>query len=428
MKNNFKISIIGLGYVGLPLAIEFGKFFETIGFDISKTKIEELKNFNDREDVVSPNMFRKAKKLRFTYNERELNNTDIFIVAVPTPIDENKKPDLTMLKKASKIIGGIIKKQSIVVYESTIYPGATEEVCIPILEKQSRLKWKRDFFVGYSPERINPGDKKHQIKNIVKIVSGDTNKTLKTLIKLYEKIIEAGVCPVSSIKVAEAAKIIENTQRDINIALMNELSIIFDKLNLDTMEIIEAASTKWNFIPFKPGFVGGHCIGVDPYYLTYKSEKVGYKPQMILAGRKINDNMATLVARKLLELLKLYNMDLKKIKINILGLTFKENVKDLRNSKVVDLLLELKKINQNIYVHDPLIDNKIVDEIGMINRQWNDMPKSDVLIIAVPHDQILKLGYKKILEKLKNNGILMDIKSVMPNKKLLGENVKIWRL
>ena len=209
---------------------------------------------------------------------------------------------------------------------------------------------------------------------------------------------------------------------------MNELSIIFDKLNLDTMEIIEAASTKWNFIPFKPGFVGGHCIGVDPYYLTYKSEKVGYKPQMILAGRKVNDNMATLVARKLLELLKLYNMDLKKIKINILGLTFKENVKDLRNSKVVDLLIELKKINQNVYVHDPLIDNKIVDEIGMINRQWNDMPKSDVLIIAVPHDQILKLGYKKILEKLKNNGILMDIKSVMPNKKLLGENVKIWRL
>lgn len=428
MNKNLKVSIIGLGYVGLPLAIEFGKYYKTIGFDISKIKIKELSQFIDRENVISTKMFKSSKLLIFTSNINELDDTDIFIIAVPTPIDKNNKPDLRLLKNASKLVGSVLKKGSIIVYESTVFPGATEDFCVPILEKASRLNWKKDFFVGYSPERINPGDKLHQIQNIIKIVSGDTKKTLNILVKLYRKIIVAGICPVSSIRVAEAAKIIENTQRDINIALMNELAIIFDKLNLDTMEVIKAASTKWNFAPFKPGLVGGHCIGVDPYYLTYKSQQVGYKPKMILAGRKLNDDMPIFVAKKLFQLLDKFKFDSKEVKINILGITFKKNVKDLRNSKVFNLIYEIRKTNNNLFIYDPLINNNDLIGTGLSNKKWDDLPKSEVLILAVPHDKILKLGYKNLINKVKSKGIIVDIMSVIPTKFNFGNKINIWRL
>lgn len=351
------IAVVGLGYVGLPLAVEFGKSNQTIGFDLSESKINSYKEHIDPTGEVSTEDLRKADKLVCTTDANSLKNADFIIIAVPTPVDESHQPDFTPLIKSSETVGKNLKRGAIVVYESTVYPGATEEICIPILERFSGLKWKEDFNVGYSPERINPGDKERTVTKIVKVVSGDTPVTLKKVRDTYEKIITAGVYCANSIKVAEAAKVIENTQRDLNIALMNELAIIFDKLSIDTLEVLEAAGTKWNFLPFRPGLVGGHCIGVDPYYLTHKADMIGYHPQVILAGRRINDSMGKYIAEQTVKKMIAANISIKGSKILVMGLTFKENCPDLRNSKVIDVIKELESYGVNIIVHDPLVSS-----------------------------------------------------------------------
>ncbi|HBK0767178.1 TPA: nucleotide sugar dehydrogenase, partial [Escherichia coli] len=348
-----KIGIIGLGYVGLPLAVEFGKILPTIGFDINKKRISELSNYIDNTLECTTEELKQAHNLIYSSELNLLSTCNFFIVTVPTPIDKHKQPDLTPLVKASESIATILKKGDIVVYESTVYPGATEEVCIPILEKNSGLKFNVDFFAGYSPERINPGDKEHRVTNILKITSGSTPETADKVDEVYNLIIEAGTHKASSIKVAEAAKVIENTQRDVNIALINELSIIFNKLNIDTLEVLEAAGTKWNFLPFRPGLVGGHCIGVDPYYLTHKAQSAGYHPEIILAGRRLNDNMGHFVVSQLVKKMISKKIQIENSNVLILGLTFKENCPDLRNTKVVDIISELKEYNINVDVFDP---------------------------------------------------------------------------
>ena len=407
-----KITIIGLGYVGLPLAIEFAKKFDVLGFDISKYRVDELKRGIDTNDEFMKTEILNAK-LNFTYSESDLIDSDFYIITVPTPLKKNNKPDLRPLKSASQIVGKKIKRGDIVIYESTVYPGCTEEDCVPILEKKSSLVYNVDFFCGYSPERINPGDKKRKLSNIKKVVSGSNLRVSKIINNLYSEIITAGTYIAPSIKVAEASKIIENVQRDVNISLMNEFAIIFEKLDLDTKEVLDAASTKWNFLNFKPGLVGGHCIGVDPYYLAYKSEKSGYKPKVLLNGRKVNNNISKNIFKSIQMQCINSDIDLKKCKILILGITFKENCSDIRNSRVINLYNHFKKLNNNIDVYDPYADKNEVYRFSSIKLIDKIIKKYEVVILAVAHDQFLEIDYKNILNE---NYVLYDVKSILPKK------------
>jgi len=425
-----KIAVVGLGYVGLPLAVEFGKKFPTIGFDLSVDKVAAYRNFIDPTGEVSSEDLRAATQLTCHTDPEFLREADFIIVAVPTPVDNAHQPDFTPLVKSSETVGKYLKRGAIVVYESTVYPGATEEVCIPLIEKHSGMKWKTDFFVGYSPERINPGDKERTVTKIVKVVSGDTPATLKTVSEVYASVITAGVYEASSIKVAEASKVIENTQRDLNIALMNELSIIFDKIGIDTLEVLQASGTKWNFLPFRPGLVGGHCIGVDPYYLTHKADMLGYHPQVILAGRRINDSMAAYVAQQTVKNIIQAGGCVKGSKVVVLGLTFKENCPDLRNSKVADLVKELQEFGCDVSVHDPLAEAKeAMHEYGITLTEWDALPKqADAIVAAVSHAEYTNQPIAQILTKLKSGGTFIDIKSAYSREAIEAAGCKLWRL
>ena len=417
MKLNDKIlAIIGLGYVGLPLAVEFGKARKVIGFDINPDRIAELQEGNDRTLECKLDELAKAKNLRFSSNDEDLKDAQIYIVTVPTPVNDANRPDTRALKKASSSVGKFLKKGDVVIYESTVYPGATEEICVPVLEKRSGLKFNVDFFCGYSPERINPGDKKNTLTTIKKITSGSTPEVAQAIDELYGEIITAGTHKASSIKVAEAAKVIENTQRDLNIALMNELSLICHRIDIDTEEVLQAAGTKWNFLPFRPGLVGGHCIGVDPFYLTHKAEQVGYYPEVILAGRRVNDSVARHVADQTIKLMLKKDIFVLKSRILVLGLTFKENCPDIRNSKVLDLINYLKSYHVGVDIYDPWIDKQeALEEYG--HAALEDMPKEgtyDAIILAVAHRQFKDLGPEVIKSFGKKNSVLYDVKSIFP--------------
>ena len=412
--DDLKIAVIGLGYVGLPLAVEFGKKVNTLGFDINEARINELKSGQDHTLEVSPEELAQAKYLQFSASLDELVASNFYIVTVPTPIDEYNQPDLTPLIKASTSIGKVLKKEDIVVYESTVYPGATEEVCVPILEEVSGLVFNKDFFVGYSPERINPGDKEHRVNNILKITSGSTQPIADYIDDVYRLIIDAGTHKASSIKVAEAAKVIENTQRDVNIALINELALIFNKMGIDTEDVLKAAGTKWNFLPFRPGLVGGHCIGVDPYYLTYKAQAIGYHPEIILAGRRLNDNMASYVATNLVKAMIQKDIKIKDANILILGLTFKENCPDIRNTKVVDIVKELKDYEANVDVYDPWINvTESQHEYGITPVSELVEQKYDAIVLAVAHYQFKELGADNIRKLGKKDVVIYDLKYVL---------------
>jgi UDP-N-acetyl-D-galactosamine dehydrogenase len=419
MKN--KIALIGLGYVGLPLAVEFGKKFETIGFDINEIRVQELQQGNDRTLEVEAEELKQAIMLTYTTNIDEIRDCNIYIVTVPTPINKYKGPDLTPLIKSSEMIGRLVSKNDIVIYESTVYPGATEEVCVPILEQQSGLMFNKDFYCGYSPERINPGDKEHRVTTIKKVTSGSTPEIADIVDDLYRSIITAGTHKASSIKVAEAAKVIENTQRDINIALINELALIFSKLNIDTEEVLKAAGSKWNFLPFRPGLVGGHCIGVDPYYLIHKAIEVGYHPEIILAGRRLNDRMGIYVAEQVIKLMNNKRIHVVDANVLIMGFTFKENCPDLRNTRVVDLVCELQNSNCNVDVYDPRIDK------AEAKREYNIMPIDvpregayDAIIIAVAHDEFKDMGIAALKKLTKTNHVIYDIKYILPKEDVDG--------
>ena len=411
---NKKIALVGLGYVGLPLAIEFGKKRKVVGFDINNDRIIDLKMGNDKTHEITKQEFKDAIHLSYTNNFEDLRSCSIFIITVPTPIDNHKRPDLTSLEKSSETIGSVLKQGDIVIYESTVYPGATEEICVPILEKKSGLIFNKDFYCGYSPERINPGDKEHKIINIQKVTSGSTPKIATEIDELYKEIIVAGTFKVNSIKIAEAAKVIENTQRDLNIALINELALIFNKLDIDTESVLEAAGTKWNFLPFRPGLVGGHCIGVDPYYLTHKANEVGYYPEMILAGRRLNDNMGSYVANEVSKLLTKKRIQIVEANILIMGLAFKENCPDHRNTRVVDLVKQFKSFSCNVDVYDPLVNKKQVAK--EYNIEPIDKPikgKYDAIVIAVAHNEFRLLTLEQIRSYGKINHILYDIKYLL---------------
>jgi UDP-N-acetyl-D-glucosamine/UDP-N-acetyl-D-galactosamine dehydrogenase len=423
------IAVIGLGYVGLPLAVEFGKKYKTLGFDLAADKVAAYGRHIDPTGEVSSDNLRAAVHLSCSTDPKVIGEADFIIVAVPTPVDEAHQPDFTPLVKSSESVGKHLKKGAIVVYESTVYPGATEEVCIPILEKHSGLKWKTDFFVGYSPERINPGDKERTVTKITKVVSGDTPETLAKVAEVYGSIITAGVYPASSIKVAEAAKVIENTQRDLNIALMNELAVIFHRIGIDTLEVLKAAGTKWNFLPFRPGLVGGHCIGVDPYYLTHKAEKLGYNPQVILAGRRINDSMGKYVAEQTVKKMIAANLPVKGADIIVLGMTFKENCPDLRNSKVIDVVRELKSFGANVHIHDPIADSdECHHEYGVKLTPWDDLPKASAIVAAVAHDEYKTMGLAQIAGKAAKNAVFADVKSSYEPEALRAQGLDGWRL
>ena len=429
MKADQVVAVVGLGYVGLPLAVEFGKKVRTIGFDLSASKIENYKKFIDPTGEVSTEQLQAAGQLEVTTDPAMLAQADYVVVAVPTPVDIAHNPDFTPLIGASTTVGKNLKQGAIVIFESTVYPGATEEVCIPLLEKHSGTKWKEGFHVGFSPERINPGDKEHTLTTILKVVSGDDDETLERVAQLYETVITAGVHRASSIKVAEAAKVIENTQRDLNIALMNELAIIFDKIGIDTLEVLKAAGTKWNFLPFRPGLVGGHCIGVDPYYLTHKAEMVGYHPQVILAGRRINDGMAKFVAEKTVKSMISSGFQVKGAKVNVIGLTFKENCPDLRNSKVADIVHELESYGVDVHVWDPLAEaDEAEHEYGIKLESWDSLPKADALIAAVPHKEVLAMSLTDIQSKLNDGGCFIDVKSQFDQAALGEAGYCVWRL
>ncbi|MGB9110359.1 MAG: nucleotide sugar dehydrogenase [Telluria sp.] len=429
MKADQVIAVVGLGYVGMPLAVEFGKKSKTIGFDLSASKIENYKKFIDPTGELSTEQLKSAQHLEVTTDPSVLAQADYIVVAVPTPVDIAHNPDFTPLAGASKTVGKYMKRGAIVIFESTVYPGATEEVCIPIMEKESGLKWMEDFHVGFSPERINPGDKEHTLTTILKVVSGDDEATLDSIAKLYESVVTAGVYRASSIKVAEAAKVIENTQRDLNIALMNELAIIFDKVGIDTLEVLKAAGTKWNFLPFRPGLVGGHCIGVDPYYLTHKAEMVGYHPQVILAGRRINDGMAKFVAEKTVKSMISSGFHVKGSKVNVIGLTFKENCPDLRNSKVADIVHELESYGCEVHVYDPVADGEESQhEYGIKLESWEALPKADALVMAVPHKEVLARSLLDFQSKLNDNGCFIDVKSQFDPKAISEAGYCVWRL
>ncbi|HLT82136.1 MAG TPA: nucleotide sugar dehydrogenase [Cyclobacteriaceae bacterium] len=405
-----KIGIIGLGYVGLPLAVEFGKVMDVVGFDISTARIEELERGHDRTREVEPAELAEAKGLTFTSNIEDLRQVNIFIVTVPTPVDEFKKPDLTPLISASRTVGQVLAKDDIVIYESTVFPGCTEEICVPELERTSGLKFNVDFFCGYSPERINPGDRERRVNNIKKVTSGSTPEIAERVDQLYRKIIKAGTHKASSLKVAEAAKVIENSQRDINIAFVNELAMIFERVGIDTTEVLEAAGTKWNFLPFKPGLVGGHCIGVDPYYLTYKAEGLGYRPEVILSGRRINDNMGIHIATCVVKLMARKELPINKSEILVLGITFKENCPDIRNSRVIDVIRELQSYGATVEVYDPLADSKEVEHEYGLKLVQAPSKKYHAIVLAVSHDEFTRLDWDKIRN---HNTVVYDVKSFL---------------
>ncbi|OIO37729.1 MAG: hypothetical protein AUJ72_04010 [Candidatus Omnitrophica bacterium CG1_02_46_14] len=428
-----KIAIVGLGYVGLPLAVEFGKSFKTIGFDVDRRRIAELKKCMDRNDESSKNEIRTAKFLEFTTNPKRLREAKFIVVAVPTPVTDAKQPDLSFVISASEVVGKNFSRGSIVVFEPTVYPGVTEDICVPLLEKFSKLKYKKDFKVGYSPERINPGDKKHTVAAIIKIVSGCDKESLEEIACIYGAIVKAGIFKARSIKTAEAAKVIENTQRDLNIALMNELALIFHKAGIDTRSVIEAASTKWNFIKAFPGLVGGHCIGVDPYYLTFKAEELGYHPEVILSGRRINDNMGKYVAEETVKRLIQAGRAVKDSKVVVLGVTFKENVSDIRNSRVFDLIGQLKAYGMNVEVSDPMADKKAVfHHYGVNLVEYNAALKAHALVIAVSHDVFKKDLSLDVLKRhlifTKKKAVLIDVKGMFNLDEFDGTGILYWRL
>jgi len=412
-KSHTKIAIIGLGYVGLPLAVEFGKRHDTVGFDINKKRVEELKKRIDRTLETNSEDMRAAKRLLVTTDIEDIRSCSVYIVTVPTPIDEHNRPDLTPVERATETVAKVLGKNDIVVYESTVYPGCTEEFCVPILERLSGLVFNKDFFCGYSPERINPGDKQHTVTKIKKITSGSTPEVAKKVDALYSSIITAGTHPASSIKVAEAAKVIENSQRDINIAFVNELALIFDRLGIDTLEVLEAAGSKWNFLPFRPGLVGGHCIGVDPYYLTHKAQEVGYHPEVILAGRRINDNMGVFIASKVVKLMINKGHKVRGARVLVLGVTFKENCPDIRNSRVVDIVRELKEFGCKVDVHDPWAESDEVEEeygFPLIERKALKPGAYDAVILAVAHERFRDLDVAWLT---RTNGVVYDVKSCL---------------
>jgi UDP-N-acetyl-D-glucosamine/UDP-N-acetyl-D-galactosamine dehydrogenase len=424
------VAVVGLGYVGLPLAVEFGRKFDTIGFDVSATKIDSYRRFCDPTGEISGEDLRAAARLTPTSDPSDLRRADFIVIAVPTPVDVAHIPDFAPLIGASTTVAQHMKKGAIVIYESTVYPGATEDVCVPVLERHSGMRWKQDFHVGYSPERVNPGDKEHTVSRIIKVVSGDDDQTLAKVADLYGSIISAGVHRASSIKVAEAAKVIENTQRDLNIALMNELALIFDRIGIDTLEVLEAAGTKWNFLPFRPGLVGGHCIGVDPYYLTHKAEMIGYHPQVILAGRRINDGMGAFVAQQTLKQLIKNGSPLPGAKVIVLGLTFKENCPDLRNSKVGDVIRELKELGCAVSVHDPIADSgEAVHHYGVTLTPWEELPaEADAVVAAVPHSSYRTMSLPALLSRLKRGGVFIDVKSAFDRTAISEAGFRMWRL
>lgn len=423
------VAVVGLGYVGLPLAVEFGKKYRTIGFDLSEAKVDAYRRHFDPTGEVSGDDLRAASGLEPTTDPSRLREADFIVVAVPTPVDEAHQPDFGPLVGASRSVGANLKRGAIVVYESTVYPGATEEMCIPVLEKHSGLKWQRDFFVGYSPERINPGDKEHTLTRIVKVVSGDTPTTLARVAEMYASVVTAGVYKASSIKVAEAAKVIENTQRDLNIALMNELSLIFHRIGIDTLEVLQAAGTKWNFLPFRPGLVGGHCIGVDPYYLTHKADMLGYHPQVILAGRRINDGMGKFVAEQTVKQMIQNGFPVKDNDVIVLGLTFKENCPDLRNSKVIDVVRELESYGARVHIHDPVADaGEAEHEYGVALTPWDALPRAAAVVAAVAHSAFKHRSLDEFVAKMQPGGVYVDVKCQADPQALAARGVSVWRL
>ena len=429
MTNSTTIAVVGLGYVGLPLAVAFGRQYRTIGFDLSQAKIDAYREGFDPTGEVSRDELAAAKGLEVTSDAAQLAHANFIVVAVPTPVDDAHQPDFTPLLGASETVGRNLQRGATVVFESTVYPGATEEICVPVIERHSGMKWQRDFFVGYSPERINPGDKEHTLTRITKVVSGDTPETLERVAAVYASVVQAGVYRASSIKVAEAAKVIENTQRDLNIALMNELALIFHKIGIDTTEVLAAAGTKWNFLPFRPGLVGGHCIGVDPYYLTHKADKLGYHPQVILAGRRINDGMGKYVAEQTVKHMIRAGFPVKDAKVSVLGLTFKENCPDLRNSRVIDVINELRSYGADVRVHDPVADaREAVHEYGVTLTPWEALPKAHALVVAVAHREFAARPVTDFVDKLERGGLYVDVKCQADAAALRRHGVAVWRL
>ncbi|MAN51419.1 MULTISPECIES: Vi polysaccharide biosynthesis UDP-N-acetylglucosamine C-6 dehydrogenase TviB [unclassified Marinimicrobium] len=415
------LCIIGLGYVGLPLAAEFGKQIQTCGFDINPKRIAELKNGQDHTREVSPAELQASERLSFTSDPADIKGCDVYIVTVPTPINDSKQPDLTPLEKASELLGRVIGKNSLVVFESTVYPGCTEEVCVPIIEQGSGLTFNRDFFAGYSPERINPGDKEHRVHNIVKVTSGSTPEAADYIDTLYRRVVTVGTHKASSIKVAEAAKVIENTQRDINIALVNELSLIFSRLGIDTLEVLEAAGTKWNFLPFRPGLVGGHCISVDPYYLTHKAQQVGYNPEVILAGRRINDGMGHFIAASVVKMMTQRKLHLVDANVLIMGLAFKENCPDLRNTRVVDIIEEFQEYHSNVDIYDPWADPEEAElEYGLKLVSEPRQGHYDAIVLCVGHQEFRAMGHDAIRKLGKAQHVLYDVKHILPKEQVDG--------
>ena len=409
------IGVIGLGYVGLPLAVEFGKITNVVGFDINSERIDELRRGFDKTLEVSTEELRSATLLQFSCDVKDLSTVNVFIVTVPTPVDDFKAPDLSPLQSASKTVGRVLKKGDVVVYESTVYPGCTEEICVPILESESGLTFNKDFFCGYSPERINPGDKHHRLPSIKKVTSGSTPEIAKRIDNLYQTIIKAGTHLASSIKVAEAAKVIENSQRDINIAFVNELALIFDRMGIDTSEVLEAAGTKWNFLNFKPGLVGGHCIGVDPYYLTHKANALGYHPEVILAGRKINDNMGIYIANRIVKLMTQKDVSIKNSRVLILGITFKENCPDIRNSRVVDIVRELESFGMNVQIHDPHADFSEVKHEYNLELTQEPSGIYNVIVAAVAHEEFKNFN---LTDYTHSDSVIFDVKGILPKEKV----------
>ena len=425
----YHIGVIGLGYVGLQVAVALGEKYLTAGFDLNKQKITEYREGIDVTGEVSSEMFAKSTQLEFANDMSELSKVDVFIVAVPTPVDDSKRPDLSPLVSASKAVGQVMKKGAIVVFESTVFPGATEEGCVPVLEEFSSLKWQTDFYVGYSPERINPGDKAHTLQTITKVVSGDNPETLAILAEIYGSVVDAGIHQASSIKVAEAAKVIENTQRDLNIAFVNELALVFDRLGIDTNEVLDAACTKWNFLNFRPGLVGGHCIGVDPYYLTAKAQEVGYSPEVILAGRRINDSMGSYIANATVKKILSSDVDVSCKDIIVCGLTFKENCPDLRNSLVINIIDELSAFGYKVHVHDPVPSKKEAeDEYGISLKKWEELPEAAAVILAVPHKELESISAEIFFEKIVSQGLFVDIKSVLNQSEIETLGLQYWSL
>ena len=423
------VAVVGLGYVGLPLAVEFGRKFRTVGFDLSQAKVDAYRRGEDPTGEVSREVLAAAKRLEVTTDPAALAAADFIVVAVPTPVDDAHQPDFSPLVGASEFVGRHMKRGATIAFESTVYPGATEEICIPVIERHSGMKWKTDFFVGYSPERINPGDKEHTLTRITKVVSGDTPETLERVAKFYASVVAAGVFRASSIKVAEAAKVIENTQRDLNIALMNELSLIFHRIGIDTLEVLEAAGTKWNFLPFRPGLVGGHCIGVDPYYLTHKAEKLGYHPQVILAGRRINDGMGKYVAEQTVKQMIAAGSAVRGAHVIVLGLTFKEDCPDLRNSRVIDVIRELESYGAVVHVHDPVADAaEARHEYGVELVPFDALPRAAAIVAAVAHREFRARPLDDFVGKLVPGGVYADVKCQADAAALRARGVTVWRL